>query len=244
MDNLTLAACSYNTPNVTETMLKSFFKHHGETNVLICENSTNNNTIDILQKYNIPFIRNEGGLHSPSVDILIDNCKTDYMLLVDTDVIFLQNHKKLLDQFVSLNLTLMGEICGDRGGKSLHNRVHPWHCFINVKNVKQNKIKFYDYERLSKRDGTKIYDVGASFFEDIRNHKLKIGGLLVQDVYYKHYEGMSWRTLKYGNVDGNIDVNANDTHNNLQLYKYGKLVEMAYNQEIALYKDIQINAKQ
>lgn len=244
MDNFTLAACSYNTPNVTETMLKSFFKHHGETEVLICENSTNEDMVNILQKHKVPFIRNKGGLHSPSVDILIDHCKTDYMLLVDTDVIFLQNHKKLIDQFLALDLTLMGEICGDRGGKSLHYRVHPWHCFIHVKNIKKFGIKFYDYQRLSKRDGTKIYDVGASFFEDIRKNKLKVGQVTVQDIYFKHYEGMSWRTLKYGKTEGNIDINANDTHNNSELYKYGKYVETMYKQEIDLYKHVQIKAKQ
>jgi hypothetical protein len=244
MDNVTLAACSYNTPMVTETMLKSFFTHHKECNVLICENSTNEDTVTILQKHKVPFIRNKGGLHSPSVDALIGNCKTDYMLLVDTDVIFLQNHEKLLNQFLSLDLTLMGEICGDRGGKSLHYRVHPWHCFIHVKNIKHYGIKFYDKQRLSKRDGTKIYDVGASFFEDIRIHKLKIGQISVQDIYFKHYEGMSWRTLKYGKTEGNIDINADDTHNNLELYRYGKLIEQMYNQEIDLYKNAQINAKQ
>jgi len=242
MNNITLATCSYNTPDVTITMLKSFFNYHGQTAVLVCENSTTDDTANLLISLNVPFIRNKGGLHAPSVDLLIENCKTDYMLLVDTDVIFLKNHQDKVNTFQQMDLTLMGEICGDRGGKSLHNRVHPWHCFINVKHIKEHNIKFYDYDRQIKRDGSKIYDVGASFFEDIRKHKLKIGNVSLQDTYFKHYEGMSWRTLKYGSTDGNIDVDPTATHNNIELWKHGKFIERMYQLEIDTFKDIQINA--
>lgn len=243
MKNITLASCSYNTPVVTITMLKSFFNHHDETEVLICENSSNEETVNLLKKESVNYIRNKNGLHAPSVDILLNECKTDYMLLVDTDIIFLKNHLNIFNQVKNLDVTLLGEICGDRGGKRLHNRVHPWHCFINVKNIKENNIKFYDYNRQIKRDGSPIYDVGASFFEDIKKANLKIGSVKLQDNYFKHYEGMSWRTLKYGEKDGNIDVDQEATHNNIELYKYGKFIERMYNFEIETYKDIKINAK-
>lgn len=243
MDNLTLASCSYNTPEVTLTMLKSFFKYHDSTNVLMCENSTNDETEKLLIENKVPFIKNKNGLHSPSVDILIQNCKTDYMLLVDTDVIFLKNHKNIFDMMRNVNATLLGEICGDRGGKKLHNRVHPWHCFINVKNIKDNNIKFYDYDRQIKRNCEKIYDVGASFFEDIKANNLKIGDVKLQDNYFKHYEGMSWRTLKFGKTEGNIDVDNTATHNNQELYKYGQFIERMYKFEIETYKDVVIYAK-
>jgi hypothetical protein len=243
MENLTLATCSYNTPEVTITMLRSFFSHHGETNVLISENSSNEDTVTLLEENSVRFVRNKGGLHAPSVDKLIENCETDHMLLVDTDVIFLKNHEDIFEQFKSANLTLLGEICGDRGGKRLHNRVHPWHCFINIKNIKENNIKFYDYERQIKRDGSPIYDVGASFFEDIKKSGLKIGDVKLENLYYKHYEGMSWRTLKFGKNDGNIDVDPEATHNNVNLYNYGKMVENNYMNEISKYKKIAIKSK-
>jgi hypothetical protein len=243
MDNLTLAACSYNTPEVTLTMLKSFFKYHDETTVLICENSTNNDTTEALKEAKVNYVLNKAGLHSPSVDILLQSCTTDYMLLVDTDIIFLQPHNNIFKQFIEMNLTLMGEICGDRGGKKLYNRVHPWHCFINVKNIKANNIKFYDDKRLSNQTNKKIYDVGASFFEDIKKQNLKIGNVKLQDKYYRHYEGMSWRTKKYGEKDGNIDIDSTATHNNVELYKYGLFVERMYQTEIDTYKNISIKAK-
>lgn len=243
MNNITLASCSYNTPEVTITMLRSFFFHHDFTNVLICENSSNEDTVKLLVENNVPFIRNENGLHAPSVDNLIEKCKTDYMLLVDTDVIFLKNHEDIFSQFKNSKLTLLGEICGDRGGKRLHNRVHPWHCFINVKDIKEHNIKFYDYERQVKRDGTPIYDVGASFFEDIKNAKLKIGDVKLENLYYKHYEGMSWRTNKFGLSEGNIDVDPKATHNNASLYNYGKMIENQYIIEISKYKNTEIKIK-
>jgi len=243
MENLTLASCSYNTPEVTLTMLRSFFKYHGDTKVLICENSSEEETADLLVKENVPFIRNQKGLHSPSVDILLDKCSTDYMLLVDTDIVFLKNHQDIFDQFVNMDLTLFGEVCGSRGGKSLYNRVHPWHCLINVKHINQHNIKFHDHIRLSDRTSPKIYDVGASFFEDIRKAGLKVGNAKLEDIYFKHYEGMSWRTKKFGNLDGNIDIDPTATHNNSEMLKYGQFIERIYQTEIPSYKDIKINAR-
>lgn len=242
MDNLTLISCSFNTPDVTLTMLRSFFKNHEPTKVLICDNSTNEETYNLLLKEKVPCFRNKGGLHSSSVDLLFDSCKTDYALLVDTDVVFLQNHVKMFEQFKQLELTLMGEVCGNRGGKELHNRVHPWHCFINVKNIKDYNIKFYDPTRLSNKDGKKIYDVGASFFEDIKKAKLRIGDVNLNESHYKHYEGMSWRVQKFGKEEGNIDTDSQATHNNLSLYNYGLMVQQMYQQEIENYKNVEIKA--
>jgi hypothetical protein len=244
MKDITLASCSYNTPMVTMTMLKSFFNYHDETNVLICENSTNDDTVVHLKNENVPFISNKGGLHAPSVDLLIQHCVTKYMLLVDTDIIFLKSHKDIFNQFKDMELTLMGEVCGDRGGKALYNRVHPWHCFIDIENIKNNNIKFFDSKRLSNNNFKKIYDVGASFFEDINKHQLKIGNVNLHNVYYKHYEGMSWRVNKFGNSDGNIDVDTAATHNNQNLFKYGKMIEENYmSNEIKIFKDVKICAK-
>jgi len=99
--------------------------------------------------------------------MLFDRVQTKYALLVDTDVIFLKNHSAVLDQVKSGKLTLAGDICGDRGGKRIHHRAHPWHCFVDVEEIKLNRITFYnEAKQLSK--SAKLYDVGCTFFEDIR----------------------------------------------------------------------------
>ncbi len=242
MEDITLISCSYNTPEVTLTMLRSFFKHHKETKVLIVDNSTNNETENLLKIYNVPYIRNEGGLHLQSVDILLSNIKTKYALLVDTDVIFYKDHTLIFDKFKEMKLSLLGEICGDRGGKLIHNRVHPWHCFIDVDSIKNNNIKFYNpVKQFSVSE--KIYDVGCTFFEDVKNCNLKIGNIKLEGSYFKHYEGMSWRTKRYGVEDGDIDHSSSAVHNNLAMYNYGLYVEQLYQAEIEKHKDIIIRCK-
>lgn len=230
MHDLTLISCSFNTPLVTQNMLKTFTSIHHECSVLICENSTDDQTKDVLDQAGIPCITNRGGLHGPSVDKLIEACSTRYALLVDTDVIFLKNHDDIFESFKTMDLTLMGEIVGDRGGKKLHLRVHPWHCFINVEHVKAHDIKFFDMERQKSRNERR-YDVGSSFFEDIKKHKLKIADFQGNGSYYKHYEGMSWHINRHGAQDGDIDVDESATHNNPGILNYGRHVLETYLRE-------------
>jgi hypothetical protein len=213
-------------------MLKSFTSIHPECPVLVCDNSTDNDTQAILTKSNIPFFSNKGGLHGPSVDLLLSKVKTRYVLLVDTDVIFLKNHDAVFEQFCEKNISLMGEIVGDRGGKLLHLRVHPWHCFIDVRNIRDNSINFYDDVRMKSRDSRR-YDVGSSFFEDIKKAGLLIANYNGQNYLYKHYEGMSWHVNRFGKDDGDIDVDKNATHNNIGILRYGQMVLEQYNKETA-----------
>jgi hypothetical protein len=242
MNNLTLISASYNTPEITEYMLKTFTNLYPNTKILICENSSDDQTENILKVNKIPYIRNKNGLHSPSVDLLLDSVSTDYALLVDTDVLFLKDLSDVFKTFIDLDITLMGEIVGDRGGKKLHKRVNPWHCFINVKKIKENNIKFHDEKRLKSRNEIR-YDVGASFFEDIRKAKLKIGEFNGENIYYKHFEGMSWRVNKYkkNGIDGDIDNNINDTHNSEGLYQYGLHVYNLFLKEKERYNNLKIN---
>lgn len=197
MENLTLISCSYNTPKVTENMLKSFLMFHPNTEILICENSKTEETRDILKTANIPFIQPNTEFHSPSVDALLENINTDYALLVDTDIIFLKNNDMAFKTFKDMELTLMGDIIDSVS--SHHNRVNPCHCFINVKNIKQYNIKFHDIERTdtSEQSNGRYYDVGSSFLEDVLKEKLKVGDYKGNTFDYKHYGSMSWAIPRY-----------------------------------------------
>ena len=79
--------------------LKTFINLHSNTKVLICENSSDETTSVFLNNKKIPFIRNKNGLHSPSVDLLINSVSTKYALLVDTDVLFLKNLDEIFQKF-------------------------------------------------------------------------------------------------------------------------------------------------
>lgn len=206
--DFSLITCSYNTPEVTETLLKSWIQKHAieKTNILLMENSTNDITADLLTKNRIPFVRNAGMTHSLAVDKALKICKTRYALLLDTDVVFLKNVIPVVDKFISKGYTIMGEVCADRAQYKLFPRVHPWFCLIDLKNVNDNGISFHDQERIDRTNSNqffgnvpvahyvenKKYDVGATFYEDIYNKGLKIGNVCLEPEWFIHYEGVSW----------------------------------------------------
>lgn len=239
MKNITLICASYNTPTITSNMLKSFCYTNKNTPILICDNSTNNDTEVILNQSNIPYFKNSGGLHGPSVDLLLEKVATDYVLLVDSDVIFLRSAEQFFNQASELDLTLAGEVVGDRGGKLLYSRVNPWFCIINAKKAKNNNIKFFDKTRMEQARERK-YDVGSTFFEDVKKAKLGIGHIAGENHFYRHYEGMSWRIEKFGTEDGNIDLNPQATHNNIALKQHGLKVLNQYKLDTKCFNNIEL----
>jgi glycosyl transferase family 2 len=150
-NDLSLITCSYNTPGILELCLKSFVFHHGSGphKIIIIENSTNNETQQLLDRNNVSYIANPGGTHSPSVDMGFGLVRTRYALLIDTDVIFKKNISEAFDLFRNFQLTLFGEIQGDRGGFLLYPRIAPYCCFIDMDRVRSMKINFHSDERIS-----------------------------------------------------------------------------------------------
>jgi hypothetical protein len=242
IDNTTVLTCSYNTPTITITMLKSFVSVHGigPHNIIISENSTTWHTSELLDKNGIKHILNKGSPHSQSIDKLFELCTTKYALLVDTDIIFKQPINRLIEVIEQNGGTILGEICGSRGGYMLHDRINPWFCLINIENIKKNNIKFHDQKRIEDskselfyknipinyavRNTSPYYDVGSTFYEDIINAKLKIINAKGLNNYFTHYEGSSWHR----------------GCGNQWLDKHGQLVWEKYKEEIEKYKDVDI----
>jgi hypothetical protein len=163
---------------------------------------------------------------------LQDLIHTKYVLLVDSDVLFLKDFQIPFEAFIKNNFTLMGEVVGDRGGKSLHPRVNPWFCFLNLENLKKHDIPFYDVNRSTQRKTSKIYDVGSSMYEDILDAELLIGDVRMENKYFKHYEGMSWRVQKFNPDNGDTDIDVGGTHDNKALYDYGIKIREQYEKDI------------
>lgn len=238
MDDLTLLTCSYNTPALTLTMLKSWMHVHNKTQRLVlCDNSTNSDTRNLLFDHQIPYITQPGMSHGNGINELLKLCKTKYALLVDTDVIFLKDHSDIFQQFKDMDLDIMGKVEGDRGGKSIYNRVNPWHCFINVERIKQHNIIFFDEKRMRDSFNTnKIYDIGSTFFQDIKSSGLKIGNVDLSNNYYIHFEGMSWYKNKFDSTKEDTGIDFGGTHNNTayvdayeQKYKVFENIKQQYN---------------
>lgn len=225
MDDLTLITCSYNTPDITINMLKSWMYVHNHTQQLILiDGSTDDATKILLENNNIPYISNPGGTHGQNVNIGLENCKTKYALLVDSDVIFLKHHNDIFNQFKEAKVAILGKIEGDRGGKKIYNRVNPWHCFIDVETIKNNNIVFFNETKMKESFKTeKIYDIGSTFFEDIKKANLKIGDVDLLGKYYYHFEGMSWYKNKYDASKEDTGIDFGGTHNNpnyIQAYEH------------------------
>jgi hypothetical protein len=207
-EDLTLVTCSYNTPDVTLKMLTSFLKYHPEAkNIYISENSTNTETSTLLDKYSIPYISRPGSTHTDAVDAIFPQISTKYVLLVDTDIIFYKNVEPLYHIMRKHNIALMGEPCGSRGGYNLYTRIHPWFMWIDIEQINRHGIRFKDLKRIEatgsekfygnnplmlENDGRTKYDVGATFYEDVKLAGLKIYAYKADPKYFKHYEGMSW----------------------------------------------------
>jgi len=185
----------------------------------------------------IPYHTCENTSHGNAVNKAFEMIQTRYVLLVDSDVLFLKDFNKPFNKFKEGGFALMGEVVGDRGGKSLYPRVNPWFCFIDLEQLKKHNIKFYDGERTerSKRNSTnpsRVYDIGSTMFEDIINAGLTIADVKMENKYFKHYEGMSWRVQKYNPDNGDTDIDIGGTHDNKALYEYGLKVQEQYRKDV------------
>jgi len=245
MEDLTLITCSYNTPDITLTMLKSWMHVHNKTQrLVVCENSTNSDTKNLLYDHKIPYVSLPGISHGDGVNKALELCKTKYALLVDTDVIFLRDHSDVFQQFKDTGLTLMGKVEGDRGGKHIYNRVNPWHCFIDVEKIKQHGIIFFDKERMLESFKTdKIYDIGSTFLADVKQAGLKIGNVDLSGKYYIHLEGMSWYKNKFDSTKEDTGIDFGGTHNNAA---FVHAYDQKYNSFLQLkqqYKDVKVSNK-
>lgn len=230
--DLTLLTCNYNTTDLTINMLKSLKLTSSKLPEAIVINTSDSENSDLLQDNNIPYFNYRGASHGEAVNLGLTKVKTRYVLLVDTDIIFLKDFLPVFDRFKLGNFTLMGKVVGDVAGKKLYSRVEPWYCFIDLYKLKINKIKFFDRDRTkNSKHSDRVYDIGSSMFEDIVSNNENIADVNLENKYFKHYGGMSWRTQKFNPSDGDTDVDFGGTHPHKVLYDIGMQIRSIYQQE-------------
>lgn len=243
--DLTVVTCNYNTPDLIIKLLQSV-KHTSSQlpNVIVMNTSTEKESEKILSDYNIPYYNLKGGTHGEAVNLAFEKVTTKYILLVDSDVIFLKDFFPAFEKFKSQDLTLMGKVVGNVGGKNLYNRVEPWYCFLDCDKLKENNIKFFDKERVKKSrlENIKVYDVGSTMFEDIQKADLLIGDVDLENKYFKHYVGMSWYCQKYNPSDGDKDIDFGGTHPHKIFWNIGQQIKNQYDIETAYLKNIDIES--
>lgn len=235
MSNLTILTCNYNTSDLVVKLTKSIKATSQDMPKLVVINTSTDPEEDkILSNYNINYYNFSGGLHGEAVNLGFKKVKTRYVLLVDSDVIFKQDFQKPFEYFKKHGFALMGKVVGDVAGKSLHPRIEPWYCFIDLDQLKKHKIEFFDAERTRNSRGgdQKVYDIGSTMLEDVINAGLKVGDVsTLENKYFKHYGGMSWRVQKFNHLDKDTDVDFGGTHPNPQLYDYGIYIRQEYLKE-------------
>jgi len=228
--DLTIVICNHDTPDLITNLLGSISKCCEDIPKILVIST---GKFPLLEPHNPLFDTHyiPHSSHGDAVNKAFKLIKTQYMLLVDSDVLFLDDIYKPFEKFKEGNFTLMGEVVGDRGGKSLYPRVNPWFCFIDLQQLKEHNIIFYDHYRTKVLKSDKIYDIGSTMFEDVVNANLLIADAKMEGKYFKHYEGMSWRVQKYNPDDGDTDIDMGGTHNNKALYEHGLRVRDQYKQD-------------
>ncbi len=219
---LTLLVCNYNTPHLIRNLLNSTINFSLDFDEYIADTGN-----DCTYPHADVHLQNFS--HGEAVNYAFDGIDTDYVLLVDSDVLIRKDITPIFEKFKKSGAALLGNVSGDRGGKILHPRVDPWFCLINLKLLKEHKISFFDPIRTKESRGTEIvYDVGSTMFEDVMKNDLNVINFNGEETYFKHYEGMSWRVGKYDPYKEDTDIDFGGTHNNKALYEYGLMVENQY----------------
>lgn len=247
MLDITILTCNFNTSTLIITLLKSIIHTcHIIPKVLVVNTSTNIKESNILQSFKIPHVNMIGGTHGEAVNLGLELISTKYVLLVDSDIIFLRDFNNILSKVISNGVTLLGNISNLTDNKSLYPRIDPWYCIINNADLKFNNIKFFDPVKTkdSRNSGGPVYDIGSTMFEDVSNLGLQIGNSKVlENKYFKHYGGMSWRSQKYNPNDIDTDIDFGGTHPHKEYYNWGMMVADQYTQETTYLQNIDIIGK-
>ena len=219
----------YNTPNLTDALIRSIKRNTPDSHIYIFDNSEaqpwikhyDNMTVfdntkgqiinfdewlsHIQKKSRNNINKYASAKHCYTVEKCMDLINDNFILL-DSDVLLKRDISTICDD----NYYAVAEI--QNGTKS---RIYPFICYINVKKCKKDNIHFYDENRMHGFTMTKdsnLYDTGASFYEDIKDGGLKE---IKYSTYVEHYGSGSWGISKKKTINSNAWLNQ---HRNLWNY--------------------------
>lgn len=202
----------YNTPLLTECLIKSINKFTPDSKIYIFDNSDKypftckqNNIIyfdntkgeiinfdEWLKKYPNREKSTEktnmfgSAKHSYTVQKCIELINKNFILL-DSDVLL----KKDISDIIDENVIYSGEIVLQPSTKTIY-RVLPYICFLNINEMKKHKVSYFNdnyMHGLYKTSTSDKYDTGGALFEEAKLFKHKN---IVASDYVEHYKGGSW----------------------------------------------------
>ena len=209
----------YNTPELTECLVKSINKFSPDCHIYIFDNSDKlpfeykqpnitifDNTCGQIIDFNewLKQFPNKGGESKDANGrcisarhcITIDKCFDlidDNFILLDSDILLKRDISELYDD----RYIFCSQLEANKQGIE---RVLPYCCFINVNKCKSLGIRFFDknlmhginYHSIANR-----YDTGASFYKHTSKYEYK---LIELDDYIVHYKGASWSPKRSQNA--------------------------------------------
>lgn len=212
-EKINLCIVHYNTPYMTECLIKSINKYTPNCNIYIFDNSDkepftykqDNITIfdntkgqiinfdEWLKQFNLTQKDSGNGFASAKHSISIDKCFdliNDNFILLDSDILLKKDISPLYDD----RYMYVGEI------DSPYKRLLPYICFINVKKCKKFNIRYLDYKYIPGiyfNTPKHTYDTGGGFYVNTKifnNKEITISN------YITHYKGGSWDINHFSNV--------------------------------------------
>jgi len=240
----TLLCCCHDTPFLVPNLLRSLVQTGASLPiVLVIDTSHSPECGEELRKFEIPHVTSRGTCHGDAVNLGLVHARTPYVLLVDSDVLFLRDITPIMEEFVDGDYTLLGERVGDAGGKALYPRIVPWFCMLQREHLMAHRISFFDAEktRLSRESGGRVYDIGSTMLDSVEKAGLAVRAeSRLEGRYYRHYGGMSWRVQKFNPIQADTDVDFGGTHPRRDYYDWGLRVQRQYQLDTRSLADVKI----
>ena len=241
-EKINLCIVHYNTPYMTECLIKSINKYTPNCNIYIFDNSDkepftykqNNITIfdntkgqiinfdEWLKQFNLTQKDSGNGFASAKHSISIDKCFdliNDNFILLDSDILLKKDISPLYDD----RYIYVGEI------DSLYKRLLPYICFINVKKCKEFNIRYLDYKYIPGiyfNTPKHTYDTGGGFYVNAKTFNNK--EITISD-YITHYKGGSWDINHFSNIKEHGTLTPNEwLEINKQYFIYTKNKKVIY----------------
>jgi hypothetical protein len=206
----------FNTPKLTECLVKSINKHVKDAYIHIFDNSDkfpftakfNNVTIIDNTKgqiinfdkwlENFPYKENttakRNGYGSAKHCYTIEKCMEILdrnFILLDSDILL----KRDISNFIDDTKIFVGDIKKWRAGNTTAKekyRALPWLMYINVKKCQEHGIHFFNEKYMyGLSEEGNSYDTGGYFYKEVETHKLPWKRENLTD-YIEHYQAASW----------------------------------------------------
>lgn len=230
MIDCTLWTVNWNQRHCVELLLKSYVRHHYvgvPLKLMLIDNGSTDDSKEWLCTNDIPFVSlNTNIWHEPALNMTYDAVTTQYCMLCDTDVEFLDNIHHYQTFFrgdcISTGEYIDWDCFHDQ---KIKPRIAPWMMLWDIKKAKEAGINKW-------REGDNwIYDVGSWYTEQLQirgftnlNIQRQPGDQdkdLVSMVYktHVHYGKASWDIDRHGDRKDEVNKRREYIKERLVLYE-------------------------